>query len=45
MPGHGLGIGARVAVAVEILAVVPAGCLIPLLLDVGDRTQLVRGDR
>ncbi len=43
VPGHGVRVGARIAVAVQILAVVAAGRLVPLLLDVGDRAQLVRG--
>jgi hypothetical protein len=43
VPGHRVGIGTRVAVAVKILPVIPAGGLVPLLFDVRDRTQLVRG--
>ena len=43
MPGHGVGIRARVVLAVEVFAVVAARCLIPLLFDVGDRPQSMRG--
>src|SRR4029077_11065791 len=42
MPCHRVGVGARIAVAVEILAVVPARGLVPLLLDVRDGPQFVR---
>ena len=46
MAADGLGIRPRVVLSVEVLAVVAAGRLIPLLLDVGDRPQLgeLRGD-
>ena len=43
VPGDGLGVGTRIPVAVEVLAVVATRRLVPLLFDVGYRTQLVRG--
>src|SRR3981189_2948946 len=43
MRRQGVWVGTRVAVAVEILAVITAGGLVPLLLDVRDGPQLVRG--
>ena len=41
VPADGLGVRPRVVLAVEVLPVVAAGRLVPLLLDVGDRPQLV----
>jgi hypothetical protein len=43
MPCHGVGVGAWIAVAIEILAVIPPRGLVPLLLDIRDGAQLVRG--
>ena len=43
VPGNGLAVGAGIVLAVQVLAVVSAGCLIPLLLDVGDGPQFVGG--
>ncbi len=38
---HGLRVGARITIAVQVLAVVATGRLIPLLFDVGNGAQLV----
>ena len=41
MPADGRGIGSRVVLSVEVLAVISAGRLVPLPLDVGDCPKLV----